>query len=590
MNDMNDMNDDYDGWDESGVGGDDLDRRLRELAGSARGSVASSESDIDSALAAVRSGRTTLHARSSTERPRASRDLVWLGVAASVAALVVGIVAITRIDNDQVSSVPPVTSPSPTTVDPTDTSVHVDLSSVPVPTSSPAAIPTTVEPPTTSAPTSTSTTTTTTTTTTPRTSAPVLQPTAEELGMLLGDVAWEGAGIESDCEGISLGNGANAIACTGLRIDPDGVPVTFDPWNRTLSRYVRDDGEYRVIALPAELDDLDVGLLAVGPDDVAYLMASADGEASDVFAVSVAAADAGRLLETFPAAVPIGDIDVLPTPEGLVASGWYDQGQRPAADSEVLVDWVDRDPTDARNSGERGWFDDAGDAAGVDDRAWSLGERLVDPETWGSSLVTPTFDGGFIAVYTETTGELRGEVMRGWPDGSVEHWLLPGPWTEVGSPILEPMGTLLLPTADGFFVRVAPFEQRTWDWDGSLEIDFETGAVDASALNAFLAGLPADVPPLAPAALANEIAGPLGSPAELRTIEVEPQGDGGTPGTIGAPSRVTVTTERYLDDSVYGSQLTMLLSADLRTVESIEWSQTCQPDRGQQDYRPGYCV
>jgi hypothetical protein len=246
------------------------------------------------------------------------------------------------------------------------------------------------------------------------------------------------------------------------------------------------------------------------------------------------------------------------------------------------VEWIDRDAADTVPNGvEWAWFDDAGRVVGLDDREWSTPDRTVVPEQPGSSQVVATFDGGFIATYAEGTGELRAEIIRGWPDGTVEYWVLPGSWLELGSPVPEPMGTVLLPVGGGFY-RVAPFDDRTPDL-GTPSVDLETGQVDVEALDAAFQALAADDPlrTLGPEALANAIAGPVASPAELRTM---------TPGPTDVGSRIAVTTERHLDDSVYGTRYDMELLGDLSPIQAITWSQTCQPDRGHQDYQSELCV
>ena len=77
--------------------------------------------------------------------------------------------------------------------------------------------------------------------------------------------------------------------------------------------------------------------------------------------------------------------------------------------------------------------------------------------------------------------------------------------------------------------------------------------------------------------------GPI-QPGEIRTIRLVP--------SKGADITVVVTTEGFFDDSVFGVQLTVHLNftdAGLR-VDHIEWKNTCQPDRGHQDYRAALCT
>lgn len=410
------------------------------------------------------------------------------------------------------------------------------------------------------------------------------------------DIPWEGARIPMECG--APGDDpqqSDPVRCTDLVVDPAGVPITYDPVSRLVTRRTRVDAAPSFVLPESEGDAM---LLAAGPDDVAYFAVNA-GEAgsADVLAVSVAADDAGTVLGRFPGGLPGGDADLLVSPAGLVASGWYDTGFRPAADEAPAVAWIDRGdpvvPFESRTF--RGAaFDDAASEVSTWFRGWDLGERLVPGGSpAGLGRVVSTFDGGFLALYTEHTDALRAEVMRGYADGTVQHWLLPASWAELGTPILEPQGTILLGTAEGF-VRIAPFPAATTGWDGALQIDPDTGGATAPGLEAYLdqydASLPADgvgTEPWSAGAIgfADALVGPPSSPAELRTVRVTDTEDGAT--------LVEVTTEGHLDDSVFGTRIVAHVrpaAAPGLRADRIDWTNTCQPGRGHQNYASELCT
>lgn len=378
--------------------------------------------------------------------------------------------------------------------------------------------------------------------------------------------------------------------CTEVAIDPQGIPVSYDPVTRRVTRERREGDEPIAFTLPDEY--VDASLLAAGPDDVVYF--ALDNEwpsSSDVVAVSLSPGDTGRMIERFSAVLPVGDADVLPGPTGLVVSGWYDPGPRPSPEREPAAPWIDRTGGPA-SAIAHGAVDDANNLVQANGWQWRLNGRKVIAEQPGFSAVAPTFDGGFIAAYSETTGAMRTELIRGWRDGALAYVELPVPWAELGGPLaLEPQGTLLLPNGDSF-ARLAPFENRPTGWDGDLQIDVEAGTARPSGLDDYLDTITwlesgqSDVWPwgTSPIAFANAVAGSLSSPSELRTIEQGPVG--------GSTVVVTVTTEGFLDDSVHGTRLVMHISLDQPgfRVARIEWSNACQSGRGHQDYQPEYCA
>src|SRR5690606_17915382 len=131
--------------------------------------------------------------------------------------------------------------------------------------------------------------------------------------------------------------------------------------------------------------------------------------------------------------------------------------------------------------------------------------------------------------YSQTAGEMRTELIRGWRDGSVEYAELPLPWNELGGAlVLEPQGTVLIPDGE-WFARLAPFTDHPSGWTGGPEVDVEAGTATPTGLAEYLDTL--EWPPdgqshlwpwgTSATAFANAVAGPVTSPATLRTIEME---------------------------------------------------------------------
>lgn len=554
---------------------DDLDRRLQRLAGDARASVTVPEPETEAALAEVTSGAHVTRLR-PVGAPERGGPRTWLAVAAATALVATGGVWLLTRGPEKLTTTEPTVPAAPAT----------EVVSVP-PTPPSETLTTTPLTASTAAATSTPSTTTATTEPArpPATTVPVL-----DLGAALAGLSWEATPIARVCGEVWWEQQqASQERCSDVEIDPQGIPVSFDPVSRVVARERREGDEPVAFTLPDEY--VDASLLAAGPDDVVYF--TLDNEwpaAADVVAFSLAPGDVGREIERLPRALGIGDADVFPIGRGLVTSGWYSPGLRPSGDEPVAVPWVSRTGDDPPEV-PFGAFDDANDVVAANGWQWSVAERTVRGEAPGPTRVVPTFDGGFLALYEETQGELRAELIRGWRDGTVEYAELPVSWFALGGMILEPQGTVLLPNGDRF-VRLTPFAERPNGWDGRLEIDVEAGTATAVGLDDYLDTIEwpmegqSHVWPwgLSPRAFANAVAGPLGSPATLRTVEERP---------VDATSTVvTITDEGLLDDSVAGTRLTFHLSLDQPgfRIDRIEWANTCQPGRGHQDYQAAYCV
>ena len=400
---------------------------------------------------------------------------------------------------------------------------------------------------------------------------------------------WGPSGIGRACV---AADGDVRAACTSVVHDPSGVPISYDPTTRTLIRHAGGD-EVRAV-LPEDLG-ADVALVAAGPDQVVYLdivvQPGTEGSA-DLVAVALAAGDAGRVLERgVGAGNPGSDADFVVTPDGLVTTDWYGQGRRPAADRPLAMAWVDRDDDDpagpgaaTRPNGVAAITIDAYEhTVTVDGRTWRLTGQAAEFAPTGMPPIVRTFDGGFIARYDETAGGYRSIVVRGWPDGSVDEWVVPG--GVPGATVLpEPMGTVLI--ADGeHFARAVAFEPRLSAWAGGLMADAATGHVDVAALAEHLATLDPSAPrppwDIAPVAFADAAAGPRAAPFVLRTVTHVAQD--------GAVSIVTVVDEVLPGDSVAAIRLTLTI-ADLQRVEAIEWATSCRPGHGHQQYQSAPCT
>ena len=162
-------------------------------------------------------------------------------------------------------------------------------------------------------------------------------------------------------------------------------------------------------------------LIAVGPDDVAYLAPSGTDESGvDVVAVSLSAADAGREIRRWPAVLDIsGDTELIPTPAGLVAVGCCGLDQlRPDPDAAAAVPWISRNGAEITADIPVVLWDLTTRTVTVDDRSWE--PDLTDTEGLrGMPLISPTADGGFLGAFEAIDGGST-VIVRGLPDGTTE--------------------------------------------------------------------------------------------------------------------------------------------------------------------------
>lgn len=412
-------------------------------------------------------------------------------------------------------------------------------------------------------------------TTTTTSTFPTVPPQGGPAPVPWQDFPWEGSSIGRACND-------EGSWCTQLAADPTGEIVSLDPTAMTLTRHGRPEV---TTALPSGYADPTV--VAAGPDDVVYLNVQSPGiddPVGDLVAVSLAEGDAGREIRRWPEALDrSGDIDLVTTPEGLIGVGCCGPDRtRPETGAPVEFPWVDRSGGEVVSAIATVRIHADTLEIERDGRRWSIGYDAGDLMLRGMPPIVPTFDGGFLAALERTDNNVV--VVRGWPDGSSEHAVIDAYLTDAYPALLEPSGMVVMPNGDRF-ARVRFFEPRPSGWDGQVSVDFETWQVTAPGLDEFL-----DADDVAwehdLVAFADAVTGPVSLP-ETRRIEVLDSAAG---------SRyVEVTTMGYLDDSVAGGryllQVTPMATEDgtLRLAGG-EFSQTCRPDRGHQDFQQALCV
>ena len=384
---------------------------------------------------------------------------------------------------------------------------------------------------------------------------------------------WEFSGVRAPC-----------ADCTQLLHDGGGTPVTLDPMTGVLTRHDRPE-----VSVGIDAGDLDPvfrpRLVSIGPDGVVYLSVRSDARrdeydlARDLVAVSLGAGDAGREIRRWSGVVDgTGDTELVASRDGLVPVGCcaFDV-ERPRPDAPVVVPWVDAsgDPTTLDGPVMRVEIDFPTFTVHRDDdlpagtRSWTF-EPEWEPR--GMPSVMPTLDGGFIALVDNG----RTEVARGWADGTVEMVILDRSATDA---VLDPAGRLLIPDGD-WYARVAPFGDFGDRWGGRAEVA-DDGTVSLPDIDVAIdSGVDWAWNPVA---FAHAVAG---SPQvnETRTVAATRTGDD--------TWTATVTTSNLFDDSVAAVRFELDLERDpdgrFRFVAG-RWTQSCQPNRGHQDFSTELC-
>jgi len=524
---------------------DPLDRNLRHMAQSARSEVERGidENSVEAALhESIGDGRLNVHLTPYQTRGSSVPKWSVIAAAASVVALVVGVAYVLIGRDEQISSQTP---PSSQLSGPVATTSPVPAFTLPgttVPVTTPA----------------TTTNTTSNPSTTNATNATTTTVLLDEIAVIasIDELPFERYLPDAQCL---------EDDCAQIAYDSRGAAWTFR--NGVLTDHGRGGA---AVALPepwSSVDIRDIGLIAIGPDDVAYFWVYQAPESAALVGISVADGDVGQQVVVLEEAVDFsGDTDYVPTPAGLAKVGCCGPDQiRPAPDAELLVEWLD-------------W---AGDKPPLPDITFDVGNVAITrgDVTWtfdvapqrlmarGMPRITPTHDGGVIGVLTVDIGSdgVGNYIVRGWPDGSTSVAALS---FDLFVSALSPEG-FLITVDDDRFVVADLFSDRSPSDVVATTIDGASGTVTLDA------GWPAGLgEPVERLARANAIAGPV-QLGERRTVDA-----------LDADALVVVvTTEGFFDDSVFGQRLTIDF-----TNETIGWAQTCQPDRGQQDYQTELCV
>lgn len=219
--------------------------------------------------------------------------------------------------------------------------------------------------------------------------------------------------------------------CTTVLATLSGRLATFRPAENELT-FV-DDG--------AALT-LDVGPewmahpLAFGPEDVLYLSLSSrtSENSGGTIAVATSGPRAGDTVATSDIGLDTsGDSTVVATAAGLVQVGCCGHGERqPATTDPLVIGWVSADGSALAPLETDVWIEYPADGpatvvrsdAGVE-RRWVLGGTIGGRDM---PMVVPTDDGGVLLWQYDGIGapDVDPVLYEGLPDGSVDHYDLPG--------------------------------------------------------------------------------------------------------------------------------------------------------------------
>jgi hypothetical protein len=408
--------------------------------------------------------------------------------------------------------------------------------------------------------------------------------------------------IEPPTSGDTLAIADNCLFdfnCTQLAQTEDGRIVAYDPTDDTLRVY--DPAGQQVqseIPLADRLGQQFPFLVHVGPDDVAYIAIDTpnfDDPSNDLIAIPLSGPNAGTEVFRYTGLDGSGDSSLVAQRAGLMSVGCCGQAVPRPSPGSPLYPYVDS--SGARiESDEPAFRLDLGEAGNNLARVAADGTetlfnlptvfqyprdipRLVatdDGGALGSDFVQLTSGGYYFIVRFRTT----------WPDEGLDNadvYLLDsevGGAAASGPVLLEKAGTVIVRDDAGGFLRAALDDIGTAGWPGRLDIDIESGPVEAPGLNDYIS---ANQPAWAAALdlLALQLV-----PTIDANESVQVEFDEGT-------GAVTITTSGFLDDSTAASRITVQTerAADgLLRVASATYGWRCQPDRGHQEFSTEPCV
>jgi len=299
---------------------DPLDPTLRALARRAREEVERGidDANVEAALSET-IGDDRLNVRLAPSQTTRSSARTWsmLAAAASVVVVAVGAAYLLLGRDEQISTQLPPSSQAavPVTAASPDTTFTV-LATTTVPTTA-----------------STSTSTTNTTNTTNTTGSTVTTVPAQVIAVIdsLDEVPFEGYLPDAQCL---------EDDCAQVEYDTSGAVWTFS--DGVLINHARGGATVPLPEPWRSADIRDIGLIAIGPDDVAYFSAYQAPESWALVGISVADGDAGQEVVVVESAIDFsGDTEYVSTAEGLAKVGCCGFDQiRPAPDAELLVEFL----------------------------------------------------------------------------------------------------------------------------------------------------------------------------------------------------------------------------------------------------------
>jgi len=276
--------------------------------------------------------------------------------------------------------------------------------------------------------------------------------------------------------------------CPSFAAGDDGWLVVYDPRTRTFTFPTGGPPGAPTVAVEADLDPVRTSLVAVGPEQVAYLLTQSpttDDPDGELVAVSLHGRDAGRVLARSDQRVDTsGDTDVVATREGLVAVGCCGTDDlRPDPAQAPLMRWVGRDgrivvheAPQVRIEVHDGTFDVV------------LTDGIVEEARWVAPVPAPAGLRGMPRTSAVDGAVLVGyhDVIAGAPvllrlDASGATMISPPPGTSIVA--FGPYGSVLVTVAEG-----------TWQWiPPALAAGRDSLAEVLDRLGATAAGSPEDL-------------------------------------------------------------------------------------------------
>lgn len=382
--------------------------------------------------------------------------------------------------------------------------------------------------------------------------------------------------------------------CTQLAITESGRIVSLDPTGETFQIFDSSGVEPQAEVIVAEPIPAPF-LQHIGPDDVAYVHTPTPGTdaSSDLLAIPLIGSNAGTVVMRWTGLDGTGDSTLIPRKAGLTFVGCCGAlSPRPDPDATIYR-WVDRNGTtiestapsfdltlgDAGSSLTRIDTDPAGDPVFT---RFSLPTVLQYPRDF--PIVVPTDDGGALASDFD---QFSGMVVLvdfdiDWPaygiDNADVYYLSPD--VVVGSPVLEPTGTVIVRTDDGFVRRdLDEVAARGWPGEHRLSDDFST--ITADGFNEY-------IDEVQPFWAADPV---LFSYQFVQSVEANEQVQV-TLDDADSPT-ISVVTTGLLGDSVEATQHLLVTERGddgLLRFESGTYGFRCQPGRGQQDFSTEFCI